>query len=324
MATEARLRLDEVERKVCDIASEQLGIRRDRISPGDRIVEDLNCDSLDLVELFMEVEEAFDVTLPDDSPNPVFKAVFTRQGFRLADLAELVYLVQGTGAPDRKAWRRARPPSSPPTAVPFTQLGGRWMGPGGDERPPFEPLEAAGPVSHYRRRSDGMRCLLVPPAAVEIGGGSPDAPADEQPRHVVEIGPFLIDAEPVSTTAYCRFLNSVGDVAPDALSDWFVLDPDDDRNEHMLVQRVGSEWHPLPATERWPMILVSWYGANAYSLWANGRGWEGYRGEGGAEPESLLPTEAQWEYAARGAAYREFPWGDDPPSQDRMRYGSAS
>src|SRR4051794_18251748 len=109
MATETRLRLDEVERRVCDIASEQLAIPRHRISPGDRIVEDLRCDSLDLVELFMEVEEGFDVTLPDDSPNPVFKAVFTREGFRLADLAELVYLVQGNGAPDRKASRPARP-----------------------------------------------------------------------------------------------------------------------------------------------------------------------------------------------------------------------
>src|SRR3954454_5300153 len=104
MASEARLRFDEVERKVCDIASEQLGIRRDRISPGDRIIEDLRCDSLDLVELLMEVEEAFEVTLPDEAPNPVYKAVFTRQPFRLADLAELVYLQQGTGTPERASW----------------------------------------------------------------------------------------------------------------------------------------------------------------------------------------------------------------------------
>jgi len=117
IATGERLRLAEVERRVCDIASEQLGIPRPRVSPGDRIVEDLRCDSLDLVELFMEVEEAFGVTLPDESRNPVFKAVFTRQGFRLADLAELVYLVQGTGAPDREGGggrdgRRRRCPAS--------------------------------------------------------------------------------------------------------------------------------------------------------------------------------------------------------------------
>jgi formylglycine-generating enzyme len=321
MAAGSWLRLDGVEQKVCDIASEQLGIRRDRVSSGDRIVEDLNCDSLDLVELFMEVEEAFGVTLPDDSPTPVFKAVFTRQGFRLADLAELVYLVQGTGVLDRRGWHGAKPPSPPTTTVPFTQLGGQWEGPGGDGCPPFEPLEPAGSVPQYRRRSDGMRCLRISSASVEIGGVSPDRSADDQPRHVVEIDPFLIDAEPVSTTAYCRFLNSIGDVTPAALADRFVLAPEDDRNEHVIIERAEPEWRPLAGTERWPMMLVSWYGANAYSLWANGRDSRGYRGEDGAEPESFLPSEAQWEYAARGATYREFPWGDQAPSPDQMRYG---
>src|SRR5207247_823606 len=95
MAADARLRLAEVEQQVCDIASEQLAIPRHQVSPDNRIIEDLRCDSLDLVELFMEVEQAFGVTLPDDPPNPVLKAVFTRQPFRLADLAELTYLVQG-------------------------------------------------------------------------------------------------------------------------------------------------------------------------------------------------------------------------------------
>jgi sulfatase modifying factor 1 len=319
MAAETCLRLDEVERKVCDVASEQLGIRRDRISPGDRIVEDLRCDSLDLVELFIEVEEAFDVTLPEDSPDPVFKAVFTRQGYRLA---ELVYLVQGTGAPERRGWRRAKEPPPPSASVPFTQLGGRWGRPSGETSRLFEPLKAAGLPRQYRRRSDGMRCLLIPSATVEIGSDRPDAPADERPRHAVEIDSFLIDAEPVSTTAYCRFLNSVGEVAREAHADWFLLDPEDDRNEHVLMERVGQDWRPLSGTDRWPMILVSWYGANAYSLWAGGRDWRGYRGD--AEVESLLPTEAQWEYAARGAGYREFPWGDGPPSPNLMRYGQHS
>jgi formylglycine-generating enzyme required for sulfatase activity len=176
-------------------------------------------------------------------------------------------------------------------------------------------------MPQYRRRSDGMRCLLIPAASVEIGSDSPAAHHDERPKHVVEMDSFLIDAEPVSTTAYCRFLNSVGDVAPNILADWFVLDPEDDRNEHVLVHQVGSEWRPVPGAERWPMILVSWYGANAYSLWANGRDWQGYRADQGAEPESFLPTEAQWEYAARGARYQAFPWGDESPAPDRLRYG---
>jgi acyl carrier protein len=321
MAEDARLGLAEVEQQICDIASEQLGIRRDRISPGDRIVEDLNCDSLDLVELLMEVEAAFGVTLPDEAPNPVYKAVFTRQPFRLADLAELAYLQQGTGTPDRRNWRRDRPQPAPSPSVPFTQLGGRWERREVADPALLVPLEAAGPVPQYRRRSDGMRCVLIPSACVEIGCDSPDALADERPRHVVEIDSFLIDAEPVSTTAYCRFLTSVGEVAHGVLADWFLLDPEDDRNQHVLAEQVGPAWRPLAGTERWPRILVSWYGANAYSLWANGQDWRGYRGEDGPERVSLLPTEAQWEYAARGARYRVFPWGDDPPSQGRMRYG---
>jgi sulfatase modifying factor 1 len=321
MGDGGRLRLDEVERRVCDIASIQLGIPRDRVSSGDRIIEDLRCDSLDLVELLIEVEQAFDITLPDEAPNPVFKAVFTRQPFRLADLAELAYLQQGTGAPDRRGWGREKEQNPSASSLPFTQLDGLWERRSDDAQKLLEPLAAGGPVPQYRRRSDGMRCHLVPADSVEIGSDLTGAILDEGPKHVVDMDPFLIDAEPVSTTAYCRFLNSVGDVAPEDLTDWFVLDPADDRTEHMLVSRVGPGWRPLPGAERWPMILVSWYGANVYSRWANGKDWRGYRGDPGGEPESFLPSEAQWEYAARGSRYRLFPWGDNPPSQDRMRYG---
>ena len=162
MTTTERLRLDEVEQRVCDIASEQLGIPRERVSPSDRIIEDLNCDSLDLVELLMEVEEAFGITLPENSPNPIYKAVFTRQPTRLSDLAELAYLQQGSGKPDRKSWWQVRDEPPPSSSLPFTQLGGRWEVPASVKQGLFEPLETKGTVAQYRRRSDGMRCLLIP------------------------------------------------------------------------------------------------------------------------------------------------------------------
>ena len=63
----------------------------------------------------------------------------------------------------------------------------------------------------------------------------------------------------------------------------------------------------VEGTERQPMVLVSWHGAAAYSLWAHGRDWRGFR-----SGECALPTEAQWEYAARGARSRRYPWGDEP------------
>src|SRR5205807_1744585 len=145
--------------------------------------------------------------------------------------------------------------------------------------------------------------------------------ADEGPAHTAEIDSFLIDAEPVSTTAYCRFLNSIGAVNPEVLADWFVLDPHDDRNAQAVVVQGSVGWRPVPGTEKYPMVLVSWYGANAYSLWANGREWQDYRDGVGELLGSYLPTEAQWEYAARGTEYRRFPWGDEPPAPDRMCYG---
>lgn len=166
-----------------------------------------------------------------------------------------------------------------------------------------------------------MRCILLPKASVEIGCDEPYALPDERPKHFVELDSFLMDAEPVSTTAYCRFLNSIEDASLEVLEDWFVLPASDDRNEHQLVARTGSEWRPVPGTERWPMILVSWYGANAYSLWANTRDWRTYRDDAEGEEGSFLPSEAQWEYAARGVQYRSFPWGHSAPVPSQMCYG---
>lgn len=321
MTTEAHLQLAEVQQRVCDIASEQLGIARNQISLNDRLIEDLRCDSLELVELFMDLEEAFGVTLPYDPPNSVYKAVFTRQPFRLVDLAELAYLQQGTGTPQRKRWRQAVPERPAAASVPFTQLGGRWEGRPPDGSGLFEPIDSDQPLPQYRRRSDGMRCVKIPSAAVEIGCDSPDALPDEQPQHVVHLDSFLIDAEPVSTTAYCRFLNSAGPVAPEVLRDWFLLDPEDDRNEHALISVGDTGWRPLPGSERWPMILVSWFGATAYSLWTNGHDWTNYQSFDENRLGCFLPSETQWEYAARGAHFQMFPWGDTAPSHEQMTYG---
>jgi len=321
MTANVRLPLTQIEQQVCDVTSKVLGIPRLRIVPSSSLVEDLGCDSLDIMQLIMSIEESLSITLPDEAPNPVYKAVFTRQPFRLSDLAELVYLQQGTGTPERKGWRNAIVSSQAAPSLPFTQLGGRWQKEKQSNPSLLEPLRVEGPIPQYRRRSDGMRCILIPSASVEIGCDAPDALLDERPKHVVEMGAFLIDAEPISTTAYCRFLNSIGEVQPEFLAEWFVLDPEDDRNDHMLVAFKGSNWRPLLGTERWPMILVSWYGANAYSLWANGRSWVNYRDDSNSDDGSFLPSEAQWEYAARGARYQPFPWGDATPTQDRMRYG---
>jgi sulfatase modifying factor 1 len=320
MGVQNTLDLVEVEEWLCDQMS-KLQIPGHRISPASRLIEDLRFDSLDLTEFFMEIEDTFGVTLPSKPPNAVYKAVFTRQPFRLSDLAEMVYLQQRTGPPDRRHWFVAKPAPVAPSSAPFTQLGGVWNNEVRAARRLFEPLTDTGPVPQYRRQSDGMRCFLLPAATVEIGCDAPQAQADERPKHVVWVDSFLMDAEPVSTTAYCRFLNSVGAVGSEVHADWFLLDPCDHRTEQAVLNLLGREWRPVLGTEWLPMVLVSWYGANAYSLWANGRDWRDYRDEAGSPSGSFLPTEAQWEYAARGAQYRPFPWGEELPSLDLMCHG---
>jgi acyl carrier protein len=57
---------DEVEKKVIDIIVERMEVSRDRVTPTTRLIEDLGADSLDIAELVMEFEEAFDISIPDD------------------------------------------------------------------------------------------------------------------------------------------------------------------------------------------------------------------------------------------------------------------
>src|SRR4051794_36077466 len=107
MTVTTRRTFAEIEHQLCDLVAERLGLSRPKVMPRCSLVEDLGCDSLDFIDLLMAIEAAFDVALPDDAPDPVYKAVFTRRPFRLSDLAELVYLQHGTGAPVRRGWRKA-------------------------------------------------------------------------------------------------------------------------------------------------------------------------------------------------------------------------
>lgn len=307
------LSLAEIEPRVCDVAAEQLGLLRREVRPESRLIQDLHCDSLDFVELLMEIEDEFGVSLPDDPSDMTVKQVFTRDPFRLRDLAEAVYLCQQS-PPHPARTRVELSPIAVPPAASFTQIGGQ-LGPDADRaRKQFERLgKNPQGFRSFRRATDGMICVVVPGVKVSIGadGGA----SDEGPSHAVWLDDFVIDREPVSTTAYCRFLNSV-DASEAQLAEWFVLTSDDKRREHELVKRTTSGFSPLAGTERMPMMLVSWYGASAYSLWVNRRDWRDYRDA----DQAFLPSEAQWEYAARGTEPRQYPWGDDQPTAQHMRY----
>ncbi len=57
--------------RVTDIVAEQLGVEKEKVRPETSFVNDLGADSLDTVELVMELEEEFDITIPDDAAEKI-------------------------------------------------------------------------------------------------------------------------------------------------------------------------------------------------------------------------------------------------------------
>ena len=110
---------------------------------------------------------------------------------------------------------------------------------------------------------------------------------DEMPQHKVYLDGFWIDRTEVTNARYAAFLNTSGNQEEGGTT-W--LDTD---SEYCRIEQDGDEFRPEEGYGDHPVIEVSWYGAAAYCEWAGRR----------------LPTEAQWEKAARGTDGRMYPWG---------------
>lgn len=294
------LDLDQLTQRLCVITAEQLGLDLVEVRPESRIVKDLSCDSLDMIELIMETEDEFGVTIPETPSTPVGKLIFTRAPFRIRDLAEFAFLNQGTGSPERAGWRKSKTTIPTEPEPEFSQLGGQWLCELGLDGNFLDAINTENAYQMFRRRSDGMVCVQIPSAEVLIGSDEKDANEDEKPMHRVLRSSFLIDIEPVSVIAFCRFLNSI-DATSQEVQALVGLAADDDRQPHMQFGYSADRWIPKAAVQMQPVIMVSWFAANAYSLWANGYEWREFQTHDG-----FLPTEAQWEYAAESA------FGDPP------------
>jgi acyl carrier protein len=298
----------EVEWKLVDLFCEQFGEDRTRVSPVSRL-SDFPFDSLDIVEFVIAIEEAFGLHVPDRAAEQAFTAKHT---FRDWAAVIVEHWRDWPEPPPPHGWGR-RPPATPEASapVPFIQATGP-LSSADDGGPLYEPL-APNREDHpqFRRRTDGMRCVAVP------GAGA--------------VGAFVIDAEPVSCAAFAHFLNAVEPLPAEAAREWCGVAETDRRRRHFPLRRGWSgRWRPIRGAERWPMILVSWYGASAYALWANRRDWRQYRADGtipealrarrppGDDAENCLPSEAQWEYAARGPA-GAAPAAGMPPQLARHR-----
>ena len=139
---------------------------------------------------------------------------------------------------------------------------------------------------------DGAPMVLVPagPFWMGVPEGARDGGIDEYPNHAVELDAYYIDMHEVTAGLYERFMRATGHRRPSHSTD--------------PSKNVWPEGAWPASLANVPVVNVDWFDAAAYCHWAGKR----------------LPTEAEWEKAARGTDDRRFPWGNVEPTRRHLNF----
>ena len=169
--------------------------------------------------------------------------------------------------------------------IPAASNGGRETSTG--VAPPIPPNPVATQVSPV----DGMVQVYIPSGQFLMGSleTEPGTGKEEQPQHPVYLSVYWIDQTEVTNTMYLRCVRE-GVCRP----------PKDTRSN------TRPAYFDEPSFGSYPVIYVTWKDAEAYCRWAGRR----------------LPSEAEWEKAARGEARQTYPWGEYPPGPGMANFNN--
>ncbi len=160
-----------------------------------------------------------------------------------------------------------------------------------------------------------MELVRVPAGKFLMGSADSDKDAEinEKPQHTVSLDEYLIGKYDVTNAQFRVFVQATGyKTTAETVGVTYTYDGSN------WVYRLGADWqHPwgqnstLSGKDNHPVVCVSFYDAVAFSKWATQV----------TKRKVALPTEAQWEKAARGTDGRIYPWGNQPPDSSRLNFG---
>lgn len=144
------------------------------------------------------------------------------------------------------------------------------------KKPAIETSKEEEVVPESSESIEDLELVLVEGGSFLMGSSYADkeSQGDERPQHRVTLSDFKVSKYEITNAQYAKFLTAKGNEVEDRRK-WY---------QGKDIEQNGNVFTPKAGKENYPVVFVSWYGANAYAKWAGGK----------------LPTEAEFEYILRG------------------------
>jgi formylglycine-generating enzyme required for sulfatase activity len=154
--------------------------------------------------------------------------------------------------------------------------------------PTLDKLDCNQDGQRWSSPGDGMELVCVPSGQFSMGSEDTDgvASSDEKPKHMVYLGAYWIDRTEITNAMFKKCVDS-GTCHPRTYSPYM----------WGVASRTRKSYYDNPTFADYPVIMLDADEAQTYCQWVGRR----------------LPSEAEWEKAARGSDSRAYPWGNNPP-----------